>query len=574
MRKLLLTFVGGLLLGGTLAAQDSLSAQVLQLLTRVNTWTTTNTFADLRLATGIPSTTTARLYTDGTTLYWNGVAVAGSGGGTTPHNLLSTTHADTLAAAVARGSVLVGNSTPKWSAVAIGAAGTVFRSDGIDAGWSTNGSALTSLTAANLTGTLPAIAGANLTTLNATSLTTGTVPLARLAGITGTQLAAGAAIAYSQLSLAGAIDLSTDTTATALPFAKGGTGLTAAADDTVLVSSGSAWVAKAIGDCVGATDALRYTAATNAFSCGTITGGTGTVTSVGLALPAIFTVSNSPVTTSGTLTGTLATQAANLVWAGPTTGAAAAPTFRALVTADFPASGVGAGTYAKVTVDTTGRVTAATTQITGSTDITGVVARANGGTGVAVSADDTLLIGNGTSWVATSVPNCPASILQYTAATNLLSCTTAVGGLTASVAGAGTLGSASLPFLSLVLGTAATNTLTVTPAAFAAGVVATVSDPGITTAVLPLVKRGTIAYTSGALSAGTCAAAVTASVTGVATTAVVSASLNAAPQTAWKTGVTYFPYATANTVNIMVCNPTAGSITPESATFNYLVAVP
>jgi len=69
--------------------------------------------------------------------------------------------------------------------------------------------------------------------------------------------------------------------------------------------------------------------------------GTGTVTSVALSLPAIFTVSGSPVTTAGTLTATLATQAANLVWAGPTTGAAAAPTFRALVAADMSASVAG-----------------------------------------------------------------------------------------------------------------------------------------------------------------------------------------------------------------------------------------
>lgn len=65
--------------------------------------------------------------------------------------------------------------------------------------------------------------------------------------------------------------------------------------------------------------------------------GTGTVTSVGLSLPAIFTVSNSPVTSSGTLTAVLATENANKVWAGPTTGADAAPTFRALVAADIPA---------------------------------------------------------------------------------------------------------------------------------------------------------------------------------------------------------------------------------------------
>jgi hypothetical protein len=62
----------------------------------------------------------------------------------------------------------------------------------------------------------------------------------------------------------------------------------------------------------------------------------GTVTSVGLSLPGIFTVTGSPVTITGTLTGTLATQSANLVWAGPNTGAASAPTFRSLVGADLP----------------------------------------------------------------------------------------------------------------------------------------------------------------------------------------------------------------------------------------------
>lgn len=67
------------------------------------------------------------------------------------------------------------------------------------------------------------------------------------------------------------------------------------------------------------------------------TGGTGTVTSVGLSLPAIFAVSGSPVTSSGTLTATLATQTANQVFAGPTSGGAAAPAFRALVEADVPA---------------------------------------------------------------------------------------------------------------------------------------------------------------------------------------------------------------------------------------------
>lgn len=66
-------------------------------------------------------------------------------------------------------------------------------------------------------------------------------------------------------------------------------------------------------------------------------GGSGTVTSVALALPAsTFNISGSPVTTTGTLTGAFKTQSANVVFSGPTTGAAATPTWRALVAADLP----------------------------------------------------------------------------------------------------------------------------------------------------------------------------------------------------------------------------------------------
>ena len=96
----------------------------------------------------------------------------------------------------------------------------------------------------------------------------------------------------------------------------------------------------------------------------TTTGG-GSVSSVGLTMPAIFTVSGSPITTIGTLGVTYVTQSANTIFAGPTSGGVAAPAFRSLVTADFPASGVSAATYgsttqsAVVAVDTTGRITSA-----------------------------------------------------------------------------------------------------------------------------------------------------------------------------------------------------------------------
>jgi hypothetical protein len=71
---------------------------------------------------------------------------------------------------------------------------------------------------------------------------------------------------------------------------------------------------------------------------GVLVGGgpTGTVTSVALTVPTEFSVSGSPVTSSGTLAITKATETANTVWAGPTSGSAAQPTFRALVAGDIP----------------------------------------------------------------------------------------------------------------------------------------------------------------------------------------------------------------------------------------------
>jgi hypothetical protein len=63
--------------------------------------------------------------------------------------------------------------------------------------------------------------------------------------------------------------------------------------------------------------------------------GGGTVTNVTFVMPAEFTVSGSPITSSGTITITKVVQNANAVYAGPTSGSAAAPTFRPLVAADF-----------------------------------------------------------------------------------------------------------------------------------------------------------------------------------------------------------------------------------------------
>lgn len=67
-----------------------------------------------------------------------------------------------------------------------------------------------------------------------------------------------------------------------------------------------------------------------------VAGSNGTVTSVGVVVPSILTVSGSPVTSAGTITIGLANEVANKVFAGPTSGANATPAFRSLVAADIP----------------------------------------------------------------------------------------------------------------------------------------------------------------------------------------------------------------------------------------------
>ena len=159
----------------------------------------------------------------------------------------------------------------------------------------------------------------------------------------------------------------------------------------------------------------------NGVTVGPLGSGSGGVTSVGLALPAEFTVSGSPVTTTGTLTGSWANQNANLVFAGPGTGVAAVPAFRALVAADIPGlpwsiitSGLpttlagygitngatnGAVTASGLTMTTAtllGRTTAATGAIEGITigaNLTlsaGVLSAAGGGSGTVTSVGITV----------------------------------------------------------------------------------------------------------------------------------------------------------------------------------------
>jgi hypothetical protein len=160
--------------------------------------------------------------------------------------------------------------------------------------------------------------------------------------------------------------------------------------------------------------------------------GLGTVTSVGLTLPNIFTVTNSPVTTTGSLTATLASQSANRIFASPN-GSSGTPTFRSLLAADLPTIPINKGGLNLTTVATNNQVLASngtgyegrTISVSGGLTLTnsagsialgldpalinitsfaGVLTVAKGGTGLSgAPANGSLLIGNGVAYANTTL---------------------------------------------------------------------------------------------------------------------------------------------------------------------------
>lgn len=139
-------------------------------------------------------------------------------------------------------------------------------------------------------------------------------------------------------------------------------------------------------------------------------GGGGTVTSVDSTTPtSLFTVSGNPVTLSGTLAYALTPAASAKVWAGPTSGADANPTYRSLVVGDIP--------------------TLPFTQISGTVPI------GQGGTNLtATPTNGQLPIGNGTGYTLATITPGTGVQVSNGSGTITVSATGALGGTVTSVA--------------------------------------------------------------------------------------------------------------------------------------------
>jgi len=165
-----------------------------------------------------------------------------------------------------------------------GGSGTVTNSGTLTSGKAIIGNSGVQVKASKLTITDPAttatltIADNKTLTVSNTLTFTGTDSSSVAFGAGGTVLYSGGALgtpSSGTLTSATGLPLTTGVTGT-LPVANGGTNLTAAADDNVMVGNGTTWQTKALTDCQDSSgNHLNYNATTNAFSCGTSSSGSG-----------------------------------------------------------------------------------------------------------------------------------------------------------------------------------------------------------------------------------------------------------------------------------------------------------
>ena len=148
----------------------------------------------------------------------------------------------------------------------------------------------------------------------------------------------------------------------------------------------------------GSDQGLIVEATTGKLKTGS-SGGSGTVTSVQASVPAWLTVASAPITSSGTITINSNTVCANCALIGPN-GVTGTITARALIEADLPG-------------------------LTASKITSGVLAIARGGTGLSAAANNSTIVGDGTSWNSTLLPSCSNGTtdkLLYNNSTRSFSC--------------------------------------------------------------------------------------------------------------------------------------------------------
>jgi hypothetical protein len=243
-----------------------------------------------------------------------------------------------LSPVTSTGDLIIGNGVNSATRLAIGTNGYVLTSNGTTATWSASTGGVTSFQT-SLSGLTPNTASTGAVTLAGTlgissggsGQTTAQLAMNAFAGAvtSGSYLRGnGTNVVMSTIQAADVPTLNQNTTGTAT-YA---TNIANGANLQIPYNTGSGATSFIAAPTIASTY-LQYNGTGFAWASAA---GLGTVTSVALALPSIFTVSGSPVTTSGTLTGTLNTQSANLIFAGPSSGASATPTFRSLVSADIP----------------------------------------------------------------------------------------------------------------------------------------------------------------------------------------------------------------------------------------------
>jgi hypothetical protein len=303
---------------------------------------------------------------------------------------------DALAQAVAiQPAALPLNSGAFFNIIGPATAGSVAYGDGSSIAFSAAGSS-GQLLASSGTG---APTWTSLSSIGVTSISFGSTGLTPATATSGAITVAGTLAVASggtgQTSYTNGQLLIGNTTGNTLAKAT----LTASTGISVTNGAGSITLTNTAPDQVVSLTGAGTTTISGTYPSFTITSNdtyVGTVTSVGLSMPTQFTVTNSPVTSSGTLTAAWNTQTANYVLAGPTSGGAAVPTFRALVAGDVPALSYVSSVSATAPITSTGGLTptiAVTSAALTKTDDTNVTLTLGGSPTTSLLAATSLTLG-------------------------------------------------------------------------------------------------------------------------------------------------------------------------------------